>query len=182
MSTMEKSIDYVIENEGTEYTDDENDSGGPTRYGITQEDLSRYLGRSASPQEVRNMDRQTAELVYLRFYWGPMHLDFLSDQKIATAVFDIGVNRGIVRGIKYAQQSYNSLAHQTASSASLLVVDGHIGPKTILALNGVSRKSFIQNYCKLVVAGYVAIIDNNPTQEEFRDGWMNRAKRLLTLI
>ncbi len=178
MINMKDCIDFVLKNEGSEYTNDPEDSGHATRWGITQEDLSRFMGHSASEDDVRNMTKDTAMMIYQRFYWGPMHMAELNDVGIATAVFDIGVNRGIVRGIKYAQIACNRCSLPTED----LVIDGHIGPKTIAALKYVARANFLHRFHDIVYAGYDSIVANNPSQQVFIKGWHRRADRLLTLI
>lgn len=44
MSNFDDAFTYTIGNEGG-YSNDPNDSGGPTNFGITIGDLSRFLGR-----------------------------------------------------------------------------------------------------------------------------------------
>lgn len=176
MVQLKDCIDYILENEGG-YSDDLEDSGGPTNWGITQEDLARFMGHTVSPNDVRNMTRDTALMIYQRFYWGPLHMAELNNEKIATAVFDVGVNRGIVRGIKYAQRSCNQ-----CGIGPELVVDGHVGPKTIASLKLQHPTSFIESLYIIVAQGYRDIVSNNPSQSVFINGWLRRARRLKTLI
>lgn len=169
MSIIKSSIDYVLQNEGG-FTDDENDSGGATNWGITHDDLSRFRSHSVSTLDVKNMTKDEACQIYEKFYWNPMELNNISDQGIATCIFDIGVNRGISRGVKYAQEVVQT------------VQDGKMGPKTIVATNLIQRSDFIHKYYNLVANGYQQIILNHPSQHVFYKGWMARANRLLTLI
>lgn len=174
MSDFDSALQYVLDNEGG-FTDDPEDSGGATNFGITHEDLSNFLGHAVSTDDVRNMTLDTASQIYRQCYWNPMRLDEVASSPIATAIFDTGVNRGISIGAKYAQRVCN----QEGASLS---VDGSIGPLSLAAINSTPPAVFIQDYYDLVKAGYDAIIANRPSQRVFQNGWMARAKKLLTLV
>ncbi len=173
-SNFDLAFSYTVGNEGG-YTNDTHDSGGPTNWGITQHDLSVYLGHPASIQDVKSMSSDTAKAIYKRSYWDPLGLDAIVHYGVAAALFDIGVVRGIGVPPKYAQNICNN-------HGALLVVDGHIGPKTLGAINALSPSVFIKEFAQMVERGFRSIAMNNPTQNKFLGGWINRAHRLLTLI
>ena len=173
MSNFDDAFKYTVGNEGG-YTNDKYDSGGPTNWGITQADLSRWLGRSASVQEVKDMSIDLAKAIYKKHYWDAMSLDQITQKGISMCMFDIGVVRGIGVPPIYAQQICNSFGLN-------LVVDGHIGPKTILAINSVKQADFVNAFSKKTRNGFLAIVARRPTQAVFIKGWLNRAKGLLTL-
>ncbi len=173
MTNFDKAFEYTVGNEGS-YSNDRFDSGGPTKFGITQRDLSVWLHRSASIQEVKDMTLETAKAIYLAHYWSPLSLDQITNSGIATCLFDIGVVRGIGVPPKYAQMICNS-------HGAGLVVDGHVGPKTIAAINSLDPHSFISDFSTIALSGFRAIVARNPTQGKFLKGWSRRATRLLTL-
>jgi type VI secretion system secreted protein VgrG len=170
---IEGAIDYVLANEGG-YSDDPADSGGATNWGITHIDLARWRGRAVTKADVKAMTKAEAIDIYRALYWHPLGLDECVDQKIATCIFDIGVNMGIGVGAKFAQLALNNCGF-------MVQVDGKLGPQTMLRLNEVDRVKFIHQYHGLVVDRYKDIIARKPSQEVFRKGWMRRADRLLTL-
>lgn len=174
MSIFDDAFAYTVGNEGA-YSNDLHDSGGPTKYGITIHDLSVYLGRPASVQEVKDMAIEVAKEIYAKRYWKAMACDQMHAPGIAMCMFDIGVVRGIGVPPKYAQNICN--AHGSA-----LIVDGQIGPKTLAALNEIDQAAFIRDFSAMAEAGFRAIVAHNPTQSVFLRGWVNRARRLLTLI
>lgn len=174
MGSFEKAFKYTVGNEGN-YSNDKFDSGGPTKYGITQHDLSVYFGRPASVQEVKDMPLQTAQNIYKNHYWNPLGLNDVIDAGEATCLFDIGVVRGIGVPPKYAQIICNNHGFH-------LVVDGHLGPLSMAAINVVPRAVFIRDFSVLAEAGFRSIAARNPTQNKFLHGWVNRAHRLLSLI
>lgn len=177
MATIEKSIDYVLTNEGG-YTNDPADSGGPTNWGIIIPDVAKYRGVPASEitaKDIMMLSKQEAKFIYKKQYWDKLNLDGVVSQPIATAIFDIGVVRGISVGAKYAQKVCTLLNQPVA-------VDGQLGPLTLLAINKCETEIFIRRMEALDMAGFLAIVAHNPSQHVFLRGWERRAERLLTLI
>ncbi len=173
-TNFDRAFTYTVGNEGN-YSNDAHDSGGPTKYGITQHDLSVFLGHHASVQEVKDMPLATAKAIYQRSYWNALSLDKIDDYGKAACMFDIGVVRGIGVPPKYAQQICNQ-------HGAHLTLDGHIGPLSLAAINEVPQAAFIRDFSVKTEAGFRAIVARNPSQHVFLNGWVNRAHRLLTLI
>lgn len=174
MSPFDKAFQFTLGNEGG-YTHDAADSGGPTNWGITQHDYAVFKGRPVSIQEIKDMPVNDAKLIYSIKYWAPMGCDKITDDGVAICLFDIGVVRGIGVPPKYAQKICN--AH-----GADLAVDGHIGPLSIAAVNGMSPEVFIKDFSAMTEVGFRQIVAGRPSQAVFLHGWVNRAHRLLTLI
>lgn len=169
MTNFESAFKYTLLNEGG-YSNDANDAGGPTKWGITQGDLARWRRAPVSAQDVQNLSVDEAEKIYEAYYWMPLGLDGIKNVSVATAIFDIGVNRGITAAAKYAQ------------AVAGVTQDGHIGPISIAAINTCDPVRFIDAFAWMVATGYAAIVAHNPTQVVFLVDWIARAKRLGTLI
>lgn len=167
--SFDKAFEYLLPNEG-EYSNIPEDPGGPTNWGITQEDLKNYRGTDVSVDDVKNMSMDEAKDIYKLNYWGELGGLDVSQQAIATCLFDCGVLYGPVTAINYAKQILRGLG---------LFQDKD---DLVMALNLVDPKEFIHSYRERIITRINWIIENNPTQEVFRQGWMNRANRLLTLI
>jgi lysozyme family protein len=116
------------------------------------------------------MAEATAKSIYYARYWTPLSLDKINDAGVAICMFDIGVVRGIGVPPRYAQAIAN------------VTVDGHIGEITLAAINAMKPADFITQFSAAVASGFRAIVAANPSQKVFLKGWLNRAKRLLTLI
>lgn len=173
---FQRALKYLSVNEGG-FDNHPADRGGATKYGITRGDLSKWLKRSVSVDEVRNMTYDTASSIYRAWYWDSLSLDLVKNEAIAIALFDMGVLRGIGWPIKQAQTICNNLR-----VAPSLTVDNHMGPKTAEALNSVNTRDFIEAYEGVCEAGFRSIVARNSSQKVFLRGWLNRSKRLLTLI
>jgi lysozyme family protein len=177
MSDFEKSLQYVFANEGVGYeTWPEIDQ--PTNTGIIAADIAQYRRvalSSVTANDVKNLAHWEIKNIYKSLFWDKMRLDEVKDYGIATCIFDTGVNRGVETAIKYAQRTCNLLG-------SALVSDGIMGFHTLSAINRAERAPFITKFENLETAGYLAIIAAHPKDERYRTGWLNRARRLFSLI
>lgn len=168
-SNFSKALVIVLKHEGG-YGNDPYDSGGPTNFGITQHDLSVYLGHSASADEVRHMTEAVAASIYEKNYWMPYHLDSLTSFKVAAVIFDQGVLSGPHTAIKIAQQACGA------------VQDGVMGFKTLTALNAGEPVKTANRILDLCASHYQAIVAHNPTQNRFLKGWLNRVASLRAFV
>lgn len=172
-SAFEQALDYTFANEGG-FSNDKFDHGGATKFGITIAELSRWRKKPVSVADVANMQVQEAMAIYKAWYWDSMDLDEIVHTGEQMSMFDIGVVMGIGIPPKFAQQICN--AH-----GGNLVLDGHIGPKTIAGINSVVEAVFIRDFSSKTEARFRGIVAANGTQAKFLKGWLNRAHRLLTL-
>lgn len=116
------------------YVNDPRDSGGATRFGIT-EAVARKCGYDGKMCE---LPVEQAIQIYEGLYWQPLKLDDISKLSghIAEELFDTGVNMSPSVAGKYLQRVLNVLNY-VSEKISLypdLVVDGQVGAKTISAL------------------------------------------------
>lgn len=103
---MKNNYDYclreVLKSEGG-YTNDPNDKGGPTNFGITLADYRLYINKAGTAEDVQKMSLDQAKSIYRAKYWGAMKCDDLPSGLDYT-VFDYGVNSGIKRAISVNNQ------------------------------------------------------------------------------
>ena len=175
MAKFEKALDYVLQNEGG-FSNNPNDFGGATQFGITQATLSNWLKHPATVDDVKSMTKDVAAAIYAQNYWHPLKLDQIEYTRMATCIFDMAVNMGLRRPVQWAQVCCNTIDQMN------LEVDGVMGPKTIEALNYVYSVEFIQTYSALAWGYYLRRVEENPSQAVFLKGWTARAKRMLTLL
>lgn len=93
---FEQTVELILKNEGSEYTNDANDPGGPTKYGITLKDVRLYVKGNATWVDVRALDRETAVTIYYEHYWKEMNGDALPEG-LDYSVVDFAVNSGLTR-------------------------------------------------------------------------------------
>lgn len=172
---FEHALNYVFKNEG-DFVNDADDAGGATKYGITLDTLSMWRGRPASVKDVESLTTEAAESLYYNLYWEPLGCDKLTQLTIAIALFDAGVLFGIGISAVYAQ---TALAQSGFSD--IIKIDGHVGPKTIAALNSVKAALFIKAFHLLFTLRIADIITRYPRNAKYRNGWENRVDRYLQL-
>lgn len=177
VQNFKTALDYTLPLEGSTFTNDEDDHGGPTKYGITLEDLQRWHLDNHLPKatidDVRNISMETVEAIYEIYYWKALHLDEVLDQRTATAMFDVGVNTGIGHSARFAQR---------ATGLTGAAVDGSIGPDSLSAINKLEGRAFIAAFVPQVQAYYITDVLNDGTQIKFLRGWLSRSQKLITLM
>ena len=174
MTDVKTIINDIIEREGG-FVNLSQDKGGATKYGITHRTLSEWRGRQVSVNEVENLSKETAFRIYLHDYYVGPGIDKLPDE-IKPIMTDMAVNHGPKKSIKLLQDVLNVCDFN-------LIVDGVCGEKTINAAEELYEKIGDDLIHKLVErrkAFYESIVDHDPTQAIFLDGWRNRANSFLT--
>lgn len=161
MGNFNKAFQFTIGEEGG-YSNDADDPGGPTNWGITQEDLAGWRGKPVTADDVRNMKIDEARQIYEAQYWNPISCDKINSDMIATALFDQGVNRGVVTAAIDLQQVVKTIP------------DGKIGPISLALINASDPKKLLGAFCDLSEAHYRTIAANNRRLRKFLPGWLNR--------
>lgn len=162
MNRFKKFLDYIFEVEGG-YTNDENDRGGATNFGITHYDAKKYLGYTG---DMRDFKKSDAEKIYEKVYYRGNHIDKITDDRVALSIFDWAVNSG-GKGIKKAQIVANKFGAN-------LVIDGIVGNKTLEAINAIVPEAFLKEYHEMQRTFYKNLAAKDPSQEGFLKGWLNR--------
>jgi lysozyme family protein len=168
MASFSAALRVILRHEGG-YSNDPADSGGATNFGITAKTLGEFrnLGRNATPAEVRALSQAEAETIYRSRYWRPRY-EYIESQVIATKVFDIGVNAGVVTAHRILQRSLGMCGHPVE-------IDGAFGPETLAATNACPPEDLIRSLIDEQAAHYRAIVALNPKKAKFLDGWLDRA-------
>jgi|SRR5882724_578729 len=96
---MKQNYDFfikeVLKSEGG-YSNDPNDKGGPTNFGITIADYKKYINKAGTAEDVKNMTVDQAKAIYKTRYWDAVNGDTLASGLDYT-VADYGVNSGVGR-------------------------------------------------------------------------------------
>lgn len=163
MDRFNKFLDYIFEVEGG-FTDDENDRGGKTTWGIIEEE-AREFGYTG---DMKDLTKDFAKNIYLKKYYLGNKLDKILNDKVALSIFDWAVNSG-GRGIKKAQIIANRFGAN-------LVIDGIVGKKTLEAINAIDPKMFLNEYHEMQRTFYKNLAARDSSQEGFLKGWLNRVE------
>jgi hypothetical protein len=124
-------IDALIEREGG-FVANPADTGGPTRFGIT-EAVARANGYRGA---MRALPREEAAAIYKRLYWLRPRLNEVATRsaRIAEELFDTGVNMGPAVAVTFLQRALTAL-NRNGKDYPDLVPDGRVGPQTLAALD-----------------------------------------------
>lgn len=169
---IKRMLPWEIKDMNHPYTNDPNDPGGETCWGITKV-VAVENGYTGS---MIDMPLEFAIHVYTTKYWNLMELDGVDCQEIADQIFQAGVNQGESRWEFYVQRACNQLL---PGYVRLLTVDGQIGPNTIRVINQLAKTDRVVLSGKLYdmqEKRYDENVQNNPKMQWARGGWSNRAK------
>lgn len=88
-------LNRLLKDEGG-YSNNPNDNGGPTNYGITIADYRKYINKNGTAADVKAMSVDQAKVIYKSKYWDALNCDSLPSG-VDYSVFDYGVIAGLAR-------------------------------------------------------------------------------------
>jgi len=163
VASFDLALPYVLAHEG-KWSFDSADPGGATNYGITLETAKRYGIQDA--EELMAITPEKVAQIYKDGYWIWGGVD---DQRVATKLFDMGVNMGVRSAVRLLQDGLNTLG-------AFLEVDGKLGPKTLASTNAVTPEHMLNVLCYESAEHYKAIVAHRPESIRFLKGWLKRAE------
>lgn len=161
------------------YSDDKNDSGGKTRYGIT-ENVARAFGYRG---EMCNLPRPLAEQIYRQNYWNVLQLDHVAELSpaISMELFDTAVNCGVGFAGRSLQRCLNALNREQRDYPDM-TVDGVFGMVTRAAFRSYMETRGLDGETVMLRAlnslqgtFYLELAEARLKDEKFLFGWfLNR--------
>ena len=140
------------------FTDIAEDRGGVTKFGIAQ---------NMSPDiDVQNITLSDAMMIIYDGYWLLSKCDKIDNKGVAIMHFDAAINNGNSASVKMTQKCVGA------------VVDGIIGQTTIALINKFDAKELIKSLADARMQRYNAIIEKNPSQKKFFNGWCRRVQEV----
>jgi len=176
-TSARNALNWIFQAEGL-LSDDPDDPGGTTKYGISLRFLSSLgnLGDidgdgDIDSDDIRALTPADAASLYLNHFWTGVRADELPD-RLNIAVFDMAVNAGVRRAVKILQQ------------ALPVKLDGIIGPATLAAARRAMAHApdFLIVYLGYRAQYYRDITLANSSLSKYLRGWINRLFRLLLHI
>jgi lysozyme family protein len=179
---IDKVIDGVLAAEGGDtYTNDPDDAGKETRFGIaiaTARAFGYTGAMSALPEGVAR------DIYRKKFITDPRFSDvFAIEPNIGAELIDTGVNMGTEVAATFLQRWLNGF-NDGGTHYAALTVDGHIGDVTLNALRAFVRwrgpqgiTALMRGLNGLQAEHYLAITESKPTQRKYLYGWvLNRVE------
>jgi len=161
MKKFEEILESVLVWEGHDkITDDENDAGGLTRWGITAKTLGAWKKIPAAEitiSHMKNLSKSDAAEIYLSEYYKATGCNKLG-RALALCVFDTAVNLGVPKSARMLQSLVGAKQ------------DGHIGPKTIKAVKAADEKKLLLDLMGRRLQYYTT----RPSYKHHGFGWFRR--------
>lgn len=173
--SVESIIEDIIQREGG-YSENPNDLGGPTKFGVT-EAVARANGYQG---QMADFPIEMARLIYRNQYYikpGFGRIALLS-QAVAEELTDTGVNTGVDVASRFLQRCLNVLNREQKLYRDISV-DGSIGQATLEALEAYLKARGKEGETVLLTAlnclqgaRYIEMTERREKNEEFLFGWL----------
>ena len=142
--------------------------------GILQRVYDKYRDDKQEDRRcVSQISDEEVEDIYYNDYWVPGKC-YKFPWPLYAVHFDGCVNSGVGQASKWLQRAVGSAA------------DGAIGPKTIMAYEAkvqeVGVDAIVQDILKQRNGFYKLLVEKDPTQKSFINGWLNRLDNLKEYI
>lgn len=190
MANYKQSYLKIMGYEGG-YSNDEDDIGGQTYKGISMVYHPDWGGWAIIDKLKKEPDfpanlKKNVELndmvilFYKPKYWDVFRGDDIAFQGIADEMLDISINLGYKRAVIFLQKALNVL-NRNASLYTDITMDGVIGKNTITALDFFMKKDGNANFIIKILnilqgEHYINRMLEDPTQEKFCRGWLDRVE------
>jgi lysozyme family protein len=157
-SNFELCLAKMLAHEGG-FVNHPQDPGGMTNLGVTKRVWEEWVGHEVDEKQMRALTPETVAPLYKRKYWDAIRADELV-AGVDYCVFDVAVNSGPGRAIKFLQSSVGVTA------------DGGFGPATLAAVKEAEKDParLIELYC----AKRLDFLQSLKTFETFGKGWSRR--------
>ena len=168
----QRIIRNTMANEGG-YVDNPKLIDQPTNSGITQPTLDKYNAGHPNfnfPKNVKNLTGGQAQQIYGEDYYDERRIGDIKNERIAMAVFDMGVMSNFSNVGKIVQKTLNE------SIGEDLKVDGIIGNKTINALNNIPENK-VDDFMKVLKKFRIEYLRGLSGWVKYGKGWMMRTNR-----
>lgn len=193
-SAFDKALKKTLDLEGA-YSNDRNDTGGETVYGISRNNFPSWEGwkvvdqlkrlYGANTSEFKAALRNNADLSehvrnwYKREFWNPFELDNLINFPLAFEIFDQSVNLGRKQTTLLIQRACNALNYKNMFGADLSI-DGIVGPNTRRRLQEIGNDSRYTECLRRALDGlqvnhYISLGLNTNSRSDYRKymrGWL----------
>ena len=169
MALFDKCLKVIFTHEGR-YSNDPDDPGGETMYGISLRFLKGLDLADADIDHDGNIDGDDikamtipeASKLYKKYFWDKMNLNVVPIDLLTLHLFDMGVNTGTKTAIKLLQRILD------------VTDDGILGRDTLTALLNWDAEDVLESYIAARFNYYNAIMIKNPRLAKYKKGWFNR--------
>jgi lysozyme family protein len=161
-SNFETCLALMLAHEGG-FVNHPQDPGGMTNLGVTKRVWEEWVGHDVDEKQMRALTPETVAPLYKRKYWDACRADDLV-AGVDYVVFDVAVNSGPGRAVKFLQSCVGVTADGGFGSATLAAVkEAEKDPARLVELYCAKRLEFLQSL---------------KTFETFGKGWSRRVQEV----
>ena len=153
---FEQCLAMLLKHEGG-FVNHPKDPGGMTNLGVTKKVWEEWVGHPVDEAAMRALGPADVAPLYKKNYWDRVRGDDLPTG-VDYSVFDIAVNSGVSRAVKFLQ------------AACGVAQDGAIGPATLAAVAAFHPRDLATAVCEK----RLAFLQSLPTWNTFGRGWNKR--------
>lgn len=170
--TDRQLVTWIIDtHEGRAFTDDKDDPGGATNFGITLRLFSAFMGREMTVEQLKAMPFTMAvDVLHSEFCFKPK-LSELTDARVKLCAIDFAIHSSAVRAVR-------SLQYAAGMSSPH---DGVLGPQTREAVNAADPAVIHQRMLAFRMRFISEAIKANPKLGTKYRGFWNRLANLVEL-
>jgi lysozyme family protein len=162
MDAFDLALHSVLKYEGG-YSNDKDDAGGPTNFGITEE-TARSAGFIG---DMQNITIDQAKSIYRANYWDKLKLDEIAivSQPLSAELFESAVNCGVVR-----------VANWFCTAVQIIANSGTNYPEAVEYAKNTPSDCPVLTRIMNVMQGnhYLTLVQKNEKYRKFIRGWMKR--------
>ena len=161
---FKEAIEGVLADEG-DPSDDPDDPGGETKYGISK--------RTYPAVDVASLTKEQAIGIYRRDWWDAYDLERIvtADRPaIAGKLLNLGVNMGMNHAVRCLQRALRACQQPVKE-------DGLLGPQTVEATTYTAELALLTAFRCEAAGQYRLIMATVPKLRMYEHGWLMRAYR-----
>lgn len=174
-------LPHTLRHEGG-YVNKKNDKGGETYRGISRINNPLWEGwKILEKYKLHQGDiindaalKEAVRSLYFNNYFKPNSFEQFNSSMVVITCFDFEVNGG------YSGKVIQSVLNNHFDAR--LLVDGQVGAKTLAAINTANEADLSNTILDYRLERFHRIVENDPSQEEFLEGWENRIAYFRKLI
>ena len=155
-TNFDRCLALLLKHEGG-FVNHPSDPGGMTNLGVTARVWEEWVGHPVDEKQMRALTPADVAPLYRKKYWNACRADELVSG-VDYCVFDVAVNSGVGRAIKFLQSCVGATP------------DGDFGSITLALVKKTSPAKLIEEYC----AKRLEFLQSLKTFEVFGNGWSRR--------
>lgn len=144
------------------FSNNPNDSGGPTNKGVTLATFRQFYGQNKTVNDLKAITDAQWLNIFLSGYWNKVRATEINNQSIANIVVD------------WAWASGPDTAARKVQKIVGVDVDGIVGPKTLAAINAYNPQQLFDRIKAERITFVENLVKQRPKDSVFLTGWKNR--------